>query len=904
MNAYIVPMALLCILIIGSCAPALAQNWPVAHPLTDFGDNKENLKERLQPIQNLSDQALQELYRKGMENSPRGEYQNALRAAVGLWETTQDSAYRSLAVSACQAALGDFFDASDEGLLARISERGGADRQNTLMRDACHHFALLYHLTKDREYARKAALLLSRFAQTVPEWPIYNPHHGPFEERSRYPQREISRHTQWDMAGVWGVWIYQDLLLSMPLLEAYDLIYDAGVMQETGRLDAVQNMLESQVELQFGYGPVLGNMDPTQMRGILPFAKALGRPDWVHTTVKWIQDIYKTQFYADGWWHEGTPSYHKQAHHGLQSVARTHLQGYSDPEGFTGGLDGARFENLDLNKILERPFQRADHVLNAVQQPNRICQVIHDTSFPQPVWWTPPMEEAHSYLFGCAGHAILGAGKGTGNMTQASLHFGGTHGHEHYDCLNLILFAKGKELISETRYRAGNAENTTREWHTMTAGHVTVVVDEQDQTGRGSPHTPKREPQPEDAVPGIPDWRWRWSGHGNVMNDGKLRLFNTDFDRVQVVEADGERSYGSLVNLGRYRRTIALVKINATDIYVVDIFRVKGGTTHDYMLHANLDFPHTATLSLPLENNIEGTLHKYISNLKSTTTHQDWTVTFSLEDGSAALKTFFLPQEGTEIICGDAPAMRRTGTAPFLAVRQSDGESIFVAVHHPYTVAPLVHSVEWVPLDPPDNGTVAIRVHLPDRTDTILSTADDAPGTLRKTSDGVIEMRGRFAHIAEGTEKWTYLIGGDRLKTGETELNGKISHTGLIYKTERIETGDTSDAFLTRTGLPADGSLDGRTLMLDLGGLLVQSFQIKNVQTKNGQTRIASSDEPGMTVHPNLTKLEYFPNWGIQGQPQFTIAGSALLRADAPGQWRLTASGNISATAGGKPVPK
>ncbi len=885
------------------CASAWAQNWPVDHPVTNFKGQEEDLKKRVRPLEGSDGAALRKRYREGLENVPYRDYHNALRAAVGLWESTNNTTYRDLAVAACEAALGNLLSASDEDLRARVSTRGGEDEQNARMRDACHHFALLYHITQEKEHARKAALLLARFAEQVPDWPLYSPHHGPWEKRTRYPQNEISIHTRWDLAGVWGVWIYQDLLLSLPFLEAYDLIYNSGVMQETGALEAIEALLHGQVELQFGYGPVLGNMDPTQMRGILPFARALGRPDWVHACVKWIRDMYKTQFYADGWWHEGTPSYHKQAHHGLKGVVSAHLQGYSDPQGFN---NSARFDNLDLNKILERPFQRADHVLDAVQQPNRICQVIHDTSFPQPVWWAPPMQEARSYLFGCAGHAILGTGKEKGNLVQASLHFGGTHGHEHYDCLNLILFAKEKELISETRYRTGNAENTTREWHTKTAGHVTVVVDGKDQTGRGSPHTPRRERQPEDAVPGIPDWRWRWGGHGNVMNDGKLRLFNTDFDMVQVAEADGERAYGSRVHLDRYRRTIALVKISDTDVYVVDIFRVKGGKIHDYMLHSNLDFPHTAEFSLPIENSREGTLHKYINSLKSTATDRDWTVTFTLDDGSAALKTFFLPQAGTEIISGDAPAMRRTGTAPFIAVRQSDGESLFAAVHHPYKDVPLVHNVELIPLQPPGDGAVAIRITLPDRVDTVISTADETAETLRKTSDGKIEIRGRFAHVAQGSaeNRWAYLIHGDRLKTAETEINGPVSHSGVIHKTDRIEAGDASDAFITSAGLPADGSLNGRTLMVDLEGLLVQSFQIKRVESQDGRTWIHSNDEPGMTIRPDRVKLEYFPNWGIKGSARFKIAGSALLRSDRSEQWQFTASDNASASVQGKPVSR
>ena len=65
---------------------------------------------------------------------------------------------------------------------------------------------------------------------------------------------------------------------------------------------------------------------------------------------------------------------------------------------------------------------------------------------------------------------------------------------------------------------------------------------------------------------------------------------------------------------------------------------------------------------------------------------------------------------------------------------------------------------------------------------------------------------------------------------------------------------------------------------------------------------VHSADEPGMTISPNLIKLEYFPCWGIEGEAQFRIAGSALLRRAAAGVWSFRQSGAASATVAGKTV--
>jgi len=245
------------------------------------------------------------------------------------------------------------------------------------------------------------------------------------------------------------------------------------------------------------------------------------------------------------------------------------------------------------------------------------------------------------------------------------------------------------------------------------------------------------------------------------------------------------------------------------------------------------------------------------------------------------LRTYFLGARGTEILVGDGPAMRRPGTAPFLAVRRTGGECLYVAVHHPYVGEPLIRKVERVGLDPSDDQAVAIRVTLPDRVDTIVSTADEPPWRLRRTRDRRIQMRGGFAHVADGKREWLYLVDGDTLAAGRRRVRGKISHVGILTRTSRIEAGDECDAFITPAKLPDDGTLDGRTMMVDLGGLLVQSFRIGRVERRDGVTFIHSLDEPGMTITPGLVKLEHYPCWGIRGKGRFRIPGAALLLAPA-----------------------
>ena len=854
--------------------------WSKSHPVLTFGGDVRHLTENIKHLVGLSEEVLR---KRWSDPAHKQEVGLATRSAFGLWETTEDAKWREVGARFCVAALGDMRSASTKSLCRRIDERGIRNPDHFLLRDACRFYAFHFLLTQDAVSARRAGALLGRFAEAIPTWQIYVPHYGDDKWAHGYPQTAEGFYKGWDATGLWGTWIYLDLSAAGALLEAYDLIHGSGVLQETGALVSVETMLRRHVQVQRNYGRVLGNMDGTQIRGILRFAEVLREPEWVHLCAKWVADIYKTQFYADGWWHEGTPSYHKQIHHGLQGIVKRSLQGYSDPSGFMSKQDGTRYDNLGFAAIVGGALDRADAALRDIQQPNRICQVLNDTAFPQRVWWAPAMKQATSVLFGCMGHAILGTGSGKGNMVQASLSFGGTHGHEHYDCLSMTFFGKGHELISETRYRPQQVSNTTREWHGMTAGHATVVVDGLNQTGRQSPAakgTPyRRERQPEDAIPGIPDWRWRWMGHGNALNDGRLRLFNTDFGMVQVVEADGERAYGGLVELDTYRRTVLLVKIDEQEAYVVDVFRVKGGTTHDYMLHSCLDVPHEVELSLPLRpvGGHDNVLHKYITGLQAARTDGSWQVTFAMDDSDVCLRTFMLAQEGTEIIAGEAPAMRREGTAPFLVVRQSDGESVFVAVHHPFTQDSLVRGVEAVSLKAEASDGVALRIVLPDAVDTIL-VSQGATGHLI-SADGTSELRGHVAHVREasGGKGWLYAVDAERLLHGKSATGGG-GYAGTISATLRVEAGDDRNAFLTDVDIPPGSNLAGHTLMVDEGGILVQSFTIARISRVDGKTAIEVADEPGMTITPGLIKLEYYPGWGIRGEARFRIAGAALVR--------------------------
>ena len=185
------------------------------------------------------------------------------------------------------------------------------------------------------------------------------------------------------------------------------------------------------------------------------------------------------------------------------------------------------------------------------------------------------------------------------DMAELHLHYWHTRARAPRCAEHHPLFARGRELISETRYRDTPGWPTTREWHIATAGHNTVVIDER-KPGESLPDVSHRRP----ITPEMPADRHRPArrghrghpqlavsdgGHGNALNDPKLRCFATDWDTV--VSRGGRGRARAFPDPEVHRRTVALVRIDDRQVYALDIFRVRGGAMHDWMLHGCLRTP-------------------------------------------------------------------------------------------------------------------------------------------------------------------------------------------------------------------------------------------------------------------------------------------------------------------------
>jgi hypothetical protein len=152
-----------------------------------------------------------------------------------------------------------------------------------------------------------------------------------------------------------------------------------------------------------------------------------------------------------------------------------------------------------------------------------------------------------------------------------SMHYGQNHTHDHRDKMQLDIYARGVSLIPDFGYpETANATDPRRGgFFHHTISHNTVMIDE---------------------------------GRQQASHDGYCIAFDPG-PVCGYMEAEGNGAYPQA---GMYRRAVALVDGGGDRDYIIDVFRVRGGDQHDWLVHGTKASFDT---SLPLsEPQREGTL--------------------------------------------------------------------------------------------------------------------------------------------------------------------------------------------------------------------------------------------------------------------------------------------------------
>ena len=182
---------------------------------------------------------------------------------------------------------------------------------------------------------------------------------------------------------------------------------------------------------------------------------------------------------------------------------------------------------------------------------------------------------------------------------------GGAHGHS--DGMNLGLFAKGHDLMPDLGYPPvnypGDWSSPQALWNTMEYSHNQVVVDKDD-----------------------PDQRQQAS-----LGETSLWMEGDDFAAIRV---SNPGAYAETTD-GRYERTVAMLDVDEDDAYLLDVFRVAGGSEHARMMSSMPGDMTTTGLDLVETKEFSeiSVLEPIVSNEKFDETPQEgFTVDWAVED--------------------------------------------------------------------------------------------------------------------------------------------------------------------------------------------------------------------------------------------------------------------------------
>lgn len=426
-------------------------------------------------------------------------------------------------------------------------------------RDFCEAFilklAFKWQETGKLEYARKAALMLHRFA-TV--WPDYCWHYDyPFIQKEWY-QGYVApeKCRQGYRTARYHWWGFTDL--DHELLSAYEILIKGSFWEDLDKelKEDVRGKIEwffrDNADHLIAQKTGLGNMHPYLWHSIVKLGRILKDVKYMHYPFPDMKRLLKEGFFADGTWHEGSPDYTAQTLHGIIDVCKAYGD-WTDPSTYIPGESDFFLDGSPVQDFFPE-IRRAETALEKLRFPYGHRLTLHD-SWGHSVYPYPEVPSDHreeSFLLPVLGHGCLTGGKGK-STGRVDLTWSGGYGHEHMDGLSLTVTAFGREMLSDIGYTHTKYRCLTL----ATAAHNTVVVDHENQHRGGMKHP----------------------------TDGNCRFFYDGNPVFQTVSVDNPQVYPGKVQ--KYTRTLARVQTDSDNFYMVDLFSVKGGGQHDYILHGD-----------------------------------------------------------------------------------------------------------------------------------------------------------------------------------------------------------------------------------------------------------------------------------------------------------------------------
>lgn len=725
---------------------------------------------------------------------------------------------------------------------------------------ALQPLAYAYVLSDDIKYAHTAAVILDAIATIYPtaiEGPLNYPGLSPGREGGRLdrPYYQVARRLLWYVNAVDLIWNSGELDVASPtnpaltikenvvanlLLNGADYCYREA--QKPGYVDALHNGTADYNKGVLAVGSLLGIDEyvdwalngPTSMRNMV--SNNIDRDgNYYETSASYGE--YTTGLYleiAEILYNLRTPDYpeginlykdpqFERMYVGAKqknSIAgRLPAYGDSGPDTKVGTT--AAFDGLSFSQALQFYVRAEDDISR-----HRYAQALVDVAGGNvedrltSVWQlfnidavestglVPTPSSPVSDVLGGKGLVLLRSGFGA-SQRGAFMRYGPTLNHGHRDEMALMIYADGRELsfdsgYHDAHYRVG--------WQYRTVSHIATVVNEKCQLSAESA-------------------------------GGSLNFF-ANTDGLSVADVSDESAYAS-EGVSLYRRLLALVDTSEKDSYLVDIFRVAGGTRRDYSFHGlgrnftaeglELSPPGPGSLAnegyawgprVRPDGRIEGygdqgfywnpppgNGYGFLSAPQWADGDASWSATWSHRD-RAGLRLRMLPQEGRQIILADGPSLM--GVKYLLARDEGEEPSQFVSVIEPFAGEPQIlavtpmalHGVEAEQELPP----VAFSVDLAGAKDYFLSTLAEQ-GFSASDAGTTFTTDAPFAHIRQvgpRTERLHMTMGSELT----TEDIGVVSPYKAFLGTV-VEVDPEGGSLLIASQAPFPEQLVGSRLTVD-----------------------------------------------------------------------------------------
>ena len=428
--------------------------------------------------------------------------------------------------------------------------RGLVDNaRNAWLMPRLNALADLYLSTHEERHAKRLILVLDEYARRYPHYLLTTDYGLRYvtTKGQRPPYGFVD--TRWDRRAAddlpQSLLALFDLAASSPSMDAVvkQRIIDGLFMDPLKRAELRDSKAED---------PYYGNECP--LKAIAERALVLEDPDRVHLAYNLIRNVPHYATSVDAVFNQSL---------GYGSLFRltffegAHvLDGYSDPPGYVG-KDGRHLENIHPMKEMEAYFHRLATDYDKLRLPSGGWLTYDDSgSGFGPTWWSGvgnetcrPLAQSGNVMLPGLRRAVLGAGSGD-KQIQVALDFA-EHGvnHGHQSGLAMQIYAYGHSLVDDFPYH----KSVLRAYGSQTVSHPTVVINCRNQEGR---HTA-----------------------------GDVELYAPLMDGVAAIRVDDTRAYDGLAT--KYVRSLVLNSIDPDLPYVVDIFEVTGGVTHDYMVRSS-----------------------------------------------------------------------------------------------------------------------------------------------------------------------------------------------------------------------------------------------------------------------------------------------------------------------------